>query len=434
MVVTILRSKLKGDLQQYIDDRREETGKLCSDMISIPSENPPGDARAIASFIKSWLEDHSSTVEVYEPETGKVSLVAKTGKDLSPSLILNGHMDVVPAGDQERWKLPPFCGEIKEGRIHGRGATDMKGGLTSILVAFVALLNIADDLPGRLVLNAVPDEETGGLYGSKWCLDNGKVQGDACLIGEPTGTINSFLGEKGVCWLRLSAKGVPAHGSLPMMGENAIEKLIRIFPAVRRLEEQEISLPDDISEAVKISKEFYTEMAKGKDISEASRLKAVAKAIDHCTTNIGTIHGGVKTNIVPESCVAEIDIRVPPGITSEKVETRLLEILEEAGLTGIECELVLSSDPNYTATTEKIYTDLKENVKDILGVVAAPLLVTGGTDGRYFRLNNIPTVIYGPGEIAMAHSYNEYILVDDIINAGKVITNTATDFLLSQTS
>jgi succinyl-diaminopimelate desuccinylase len=403
-------------------------------MISIPSENPPGDTRAIASFIKSWLKDYGSTVEACEPKNRKVSLVAKTGKDVSPSLILNGHMDVVPAGDQERWKLPPFCGEIREGRIHGRGATDMKGGLTSIMVAFVAFLNIAEDLPGRLVLNAVSDEETGGLYGSKWCLDNGKVQGDACLIGEPTGTINSFLGEKGVCWLRLSAKGVPAHGSLPMMGENAIEKLVRTFPAVRRLEEEKISLPDDISEAVEISKEFYTEMAKGKGFSEAGILKAVAKAIDHCTTNIGTIRGGLKTNIVPESCVAEVDIRVPAGMTSEKVKARLLELLEEAGLTGIECELVLSSDPNYTATTEKIYTDLKDNVEDISGVVAAPLLVTGGTDGRYFRLKNIPTVIYGPGEITMAHSYNEYVLVDDIITAAKVIANTATDFLLSQTS
>ena len=399
-------------------------------MISIPSENPPGDARAIASFIKSWLEDFGATVEAYEPENGKVSLVAKTGKDMSPSFILNGHMDVVPAGDPERWELPPFCGEVREGRVHGRGATDMKGGLTSIMMAFVAFLNIADNLPGRLVLNAVPDEETGGLYGSKWCLENGKVQGDACLIGEPTGTINSFLGEKGVCWLRLSAKGIPAHGSLPMMGENAIEKLVRIFPAVRQLEKEKISLPDDILEATEISREFYLEMAKGKGFSEASRLKAVAGAIDHCTANIGTIRGGVKTNIVPESCVAEIDIRIPAGITPEEVKNRLMELLTESGLSSIECELVLSSDPNYTATTERIYTTLKDNVKDILDVTVAPLLVTGGTDGRYFRLKNIPTVIYGPGEISMAHSYNEYVLIDDIVNAAKVIADTAVDFRL----
>jgi succinyl-diaminopimelate desuccinylase len=343
-------------------------------------------------------------------------------------------MDVVPAGDLRRWKLPPFSGEVIEGRVHGRGATDMKGGLTSLMVAFAAFRNIADDLPGRLILNFVPDEETGGEYGSKWCLENGKIHGNACLIGEPTGTVNSFLGEKGVCWLRLSAKGVPAHGSLPMLGENAIERLVRAFPAVHRLGEEKISLPDDISEAIEVSKEFYTEMAKTKGFTEASKLDAVARAIDHCTANIGTIQGGVKTNIVPESCSAEVDIRVPPGTTSEEMEKRLLELFSEAGFTGIGCELVLSSDPNYTPTTEQIYTALKDNVKNILDVATAPLLVTGGTDGRYFRLKNIPTVIYGPGEISMAHSYNEYVLIEDIVNAAKVIACTATDFLLHQTN
>ncbi len=420
---------LKKEMLRHIDEHTEDILGLCSEMVKMPSENPPGDMTEIASFIKTWLEDHGSPVQVYESEKGKVNIVAVIGENESPSLILNGHMDVVPAGDPNRWSFPPFCGDVREGRILGRGTTDMKGGLASIMMSFVTVLDVIDDLPGKLVLNVVPDEETGGEAGTKWCLENSKVHGDACLIGEPTGTNGSFIGEKGICWLRLVATGTPAHGSLPILGDNAIEKLVKAFPAVRRLEKEPITIPSEILDAVEVTKKFYKEMAARGGISEKRRLDAVGDAIDHFTVNIGAISGGVKVNIVPESCKADIDIRVPSGTTSEGAISRLKELLKEARIKEVDCQLILESDSNYTSPDETIYRALKENVKEVLGAETVPLFVTGGTDGRYFRLAHIPTVSYGPGEISSAHSYNEYVLVDDLIHATKVVVGTIADFM-----
>lgn len=415
----------------HVDDNENEIVKLCSDMVKIPSENPPGDMNGISSFIRSWLEDRGFTVELFEPEKGRISLVTATGDGQGPTLLLNGHMDVVPAGDPKQWEYPPFSGEVKEGKILGRGATDMKGGLSSVIAAFVAVSEVAEELSGKILLVAVPDEETGGLYGSSWLLENNKVAGDACLIGENSGIRESWIGEKGCCWLHLETRGTPAHGSLPMLGENAIEKLTRALPLIRKVEQERIRIPDDTLESIQASKNFYTEFISSRGISDKSKLKKVASALDHNTVNFGVIKGGTKINIVPESCSVEVDIRIPPGTTPENVRNHVVKLLEGAGLVDVKCDFIQKSNSNYTSSTEKIYTILKQNVKVVVGADLKPLYVTGATDGRYFRLKGIPTINYGPGELSLAHAYNEYVRVEDILKATKVIASTAVDFLQS---
>ena len=417
----------KERAQRFIDERREEILQLCSDMVRIPSENPPGDMGEMASFLRGFLEERGFAVEAYEPEEGRINLVARIGSG-EPTLILNGHMDVVPAGDRERWDFPPYCGELREGKILGRGATDMKGGLTSLLAAFVAVSQAVGDLPGTLVLTIVPDEETGGEHGSRWLVETGKVRGEACLIGEPTSMVGSFVGEKGICWLRLSARGVPAHGSLPMLGENAIEKLAAAFPVLHAIEREEVEVPQGVREIIEHSKALYRRMLAERGLADEAKLEAVAGALDHSTVNIGIIKGGSKVNIVPESCSADVDVRVPVGTTPAEVRDRVVELLRERGLADIECELVLESSPNYTLPGERIYDLLSRNVKEVLGLDLKPLFVTGATDGRFFRLSGIPAINYGPGELALAHAYNEFVRAEDVIKAAKVIAGTILDF------
>jgi succinyl-diaminopimelate desuccinylase len=426
-----LNEELKRKLRRYVDEKGKEIIKLCSDLVRIPSENPPCNMTEISSFIRGWLEDRGFTVEAYEPEKGMISLVTKIGEAERPALILNGHMDVVPAGDPKRWEFPPYCGEVRGGKILGRGATDMKGGLTSFIAAFTVVSELAEGLPGRLILNAVPDEETGGQYGSKWLVDTGRVYGDACLIGEPSGIISSFVGEKGLCWLRLKSKGLPGHGSLPMLGENAIEKLAKAFPIIKRIEGEKIEIPSETSGTIKSSKNFYEEMMRKRGITEEAKLESIANAVDHNTVNIGVIQGGIKTNMVPESCTVDVDLRVPAGGKPEDAKRRVEDLLREAGFTAIDCELTLRSDPSYTSPTERIYTVLSQNVEEVLGVELKPLLITGATDGRHFRLKGIPAINYGPGQLAIAHAYNECLSVDDLIKAVKVVGGTILDFIYS---
>jgi succinyl-diaminopimelate desuccinylase len=153
--------------------------------------------------------------------------------------------------------------------------------------------------------------------------------------------------------------------------------------------------------------------------------------VDHNTVNIGVIQGGIKTNMVPESCTVDVDLRVPAGGRPEDAKRRVEDLLREAGFTAIDCELTLRSDPSYTSPTERIYTVLSQNVKEVVGVELKPLLITGATDGRHFRLKGIPAINYGPGQLAIAHAYNECLSVDDLIKAVKVVGGTILDFIYS---
>lgn len=422
--------ELKKKLWRCVDEKKRDTIKLCSDMIKIPSENPPGDMSEIASFIRDWLKDQGFTVETYEPKKGRINLVTKICGLKKPVLILNGHMDVVPAGDPKRWDFPPYCGEIKGGKVLGRGATDMKGGLASIIAAFTAVSAVREP-QGTLILTIVSDEETGGEYGTKWLLDTGKIHGDACLIGENSSLYTSFIGEKGLCWLRLKSRGTSAHASCPALGENAIEKLMRALQVVKKVEKEKVKVPIDTLEMFEKSKGIMGELMVKSGIIETSKLKVVTSALDNITVNIGVIHGGTKINVVPDSCSAEVDVRVPIGTTSERVKKDIWKTVMQAGLTDIECEVITISDPNYTSPTERIYKLLSENTKECLGISIAPLLLTGSTDARFFRLKEIPAIHYGPGEFGKLHCNNEYVSAENIIKVAKVLAGTISDFFLN---
>mgnify|MGYP001104650152 CR=1 FL=1 len=377
----------------------------------------------ISSFIKSYLENQGLPVQTFEPNKGRINLLTKIGNKGEPSLVLNGHMDVVPAGDRDRWSFPPFSGRIKDGKILGRGSTDMKGGLTSLITAFIAINHHIEKLPGSLILTIVPDEETGGKYGTSWLIDSGNLKGNACIVGEPGALDKTYVGEKGACWLRLSAKGIPAHGSLPLLGENAIDKLVPALPIIKKIELQKVNVPADIKEIIQFSKEFFIKTSQRKIGANNS----IGNVLDHYTVNTGVVSGGSKINTVPESCSAEIDIRIPPGASSKEVEMQVLNLLAKEKI-NINCRLIMASDPNYTSPDERIYTLLSQNVKEVTGSILQPLFATGFTDGRFFRLSDIPTLNYGPGDISYIHGFNEYIKAEDIITAAKVIARTIIDY------
>jgi len=418
---------LKARLQAAIEARRDEIVALCSDLIKFPSENPPGDMTEIAGWLQEYLEKRGFKVKTYAPEKGRISVVTQLDGGPGRTLVLNGHMDVVPAGDTSRWDFPPFCGDVRDGKILGRGATDMKGGLTAVIAVMVLLSEMGERLPGKLILTAVPDEETGGEFGSQWLVESGTVTGDACLIGEPATVLGTFVGEKGLCWLKLTARGRPAHGSMPAMGENAIMKMAAALPLIQQIEEDHVDIPADIAEIVAGSKVLFSKMLEG--VAGKERAALVGHCLDHSSVNVGVIHGGSKTNMVPDKCVVEVDIRVPAGTTPDAVRDRVVGLLEKAGLGDIECEFLARSNPSYTPPTEEIYQLVVANAKQVTGIEPKPLFVTGGTDGRFFRWKGIPAICYGPGELEGAHAYNEYVKVDNLISATKVVAGVIVDYL-----
>ena len=204
-------------------DCEKQVSELTGELIRIPSENPPGDTREIATAIADYLKTVGLATQRLESKPNMLNVVGKLEAGGGPTLILNGHMDVVPVGERDRWSWDPFSGHLQDGYILGRGASDMKGGLAALLVALSKIASFSD-LKGSILFMAVPDEETGGEFGTRFLLEQG-LTGDACLIAEPSGQ-NPTIGQKGNLWVNAIAHGVSAHGSLsPLVGENAIRKI-----------------------------------------------------------------------------------------------------------------------------------------------------------------------------------------------------------------
>lgn len=412
-------------LLRLVDSSRREILSLASDLVKIPSENPPGDTAQIASLIEDHLKERGIGTETHEAAEGRVNVLGRLGRRKGRGLIFNGHMDTVPVGDTERWSFPPLRGAIEGGVLYGRGSVDMKGGLAAMMAAQGLLVDFEDQLGGPLVLAAVADEETGGALGTEWLLRRGVLSGDACVVGEPSSLGLCRIGEKGLCFLRLTTLGVPCHGSVPMLGKNAILTMMEAIRAVMRLYDQWVEAPAGLRGLVEESKRL---------IVQESGVEETKNVMDRCTVNVGLIRGGTKVNVVPETCTLEVDIRVPPGLTAEETVKRVKELLEENVEDEVRVEVVSSTDPTVTPPRDPVVALLSENARRIVGASPSLFIQQSATDARHLRLRGIPSISYGPGNgVKYAHAYDEQIPVEEIIQATKIYACTALDYLAPST-
>ncbi len=281
--------------------------KLTLELVRINSENPPGNEKQIAKFIFDYLEGLGASPEIIEFDKNRTNVVAEIGRE--KGLMLCGHMDTVPIGDENLWKQNPF-GEISRGKVYGRGSSDMKGGIASILTA-VGKVNLSK-LKRKLLLTFVADEEA-RLRGSTWLLENRKGifrDVEYGVIAEPT-DMKIQIAQKGVVDIKVKFGGKSAHGSMPWLGENAIVKATK----------------------------FVTELEKLN-----SKMKIKDNLLGKGSVNIGKISGGTKVNVVPDYCELEIDRRVVPGETPERVVKQIKEVSRRLKLNA-EMEVVLARKP-----------------------------------------------------------------------------------------
>ncbi|MFX0044740.1 MAG: ArgE/DapE family deacylase [Candidatus Hermodarchaeota archaeon] len=415
-----MTADVKERVWNKIDSQKAEIIKLASDLIRIPSENPPGNMSEIAAFVVGYLEQHGLVCEIYEPENGRINIICSLGEKTGKELVLNGHMDVVPAGDSERWDFPPFGGAIENGFLLGRGASDMKGGVAGIMSAMRFLVQEEDIMNGNVSLTLVPDEETMGVFGTGWILDEGLVNPDACIIAEPTDVHLIDIGQKGAYWGKVRIKGVPIHGSLsPYKGDSAILKACKVMNRMFEVTRTEVSQPDDIVDVIESSKHLIEGL-----IGE----EGIGVILSSPTLNVGIIKGGTKVNVVPGACEIEFDIRLPIGFSVEDATKRLSEVLAEFG-DDVELEMATGINPNYTAPTTSLVSLTKQNVNQVLGTEPDVFVQWASSDARHFRLRGIDTIHYGPAIIEGIHGLNEKVKVEDIVSAAKVYAGTAIDYL-----
>ena len=363
-------------------------------LIRIPSENPPGGEGEIAEFIAEKLKDLGLTVRVYEFKPGRPSVVGLlSGVNEKPTLMFNGHIDTVPVGDKDLWSVYPFEGVLRDGRIYGRGAADMKGALAAMIASVKAIVESEVNLRGRLILTFVADEEVTG-YGTRDLIRRG-YRADFAIVGEPN-ELNVQTAHKGVLWLKVVTRGKAAHASIPHQGVNAIYRMADFCLALEKMN----SL---------LAEKKHTLLGPP-------------------TINVGTIKGGIKTNIVPDYCEVTIDRRLIPGEKPIDVKREIEETLESLGgktsKLQTQVEVINVAEPSETPQDELIVQVARKAVREVIGRDPGVTGFTATCDMR-FLVNEagIPTIILGPGSLRQAHVIDEYVEVEQVINAAKIYTS-----------
>jgi len=410
---------------KQIDRESKSLVRFCGRLVRFPTENPPAIATEITGFIKDWLANGGFSSRIFCREKGKENLVANLEKKADPGLVLYGHSDVVPAGDRKRWSFAPYSGKITEGKVLGRGASDMKGGLAAALLAFKVLGQLDVKLRRNLQLTVIPDEENFDVNRLLYKLIEDKViAGQGCIMAEPSGRDAIEVGDRGDLWLRVKAKGRPAHGSSPVLGDSAILRLIDGLKAIGTIWNDEPSIPTDLEEVLPFSGELMKQWVTALGIPE--RAEEGKRLLTHTSVNVGTIRGGTMLNVVPDNAEAEVVLCLAPGVTAAKAMERVKELLSKS--VGIEVDTILESDPNFTSPHQPLINTLRGAYQSITGSDAKPFLSTGTSDAHAFRLRGIPTALFGPGDISVIHTYDEYVDVKELTAFAKIYFRTAVEF------
>jgi len=380
--------------EKYIEQRVVE---LTREFIKIPSTS--GQEKEIQTIIIDKLT--SLGLKVNLDDTGNV-IAELSGKTDMPALLLSGHMDTVAA--DTGWSYDPYSAKIVNGRIYGRGAADMKGGLAAIITAIEILQNANIKLKGKLYLLATVREEVPTDNGIVYFLDYMKkknIKINSSIIGEPT-SLNIGLGNKGRMEIKIITRGKSTHASIPEKGINAIYSMAKIINNIEKMK----------------LKSIY--------------IKGVGKVKG--ALNVGVIKGGVRPNTVPDLCEIIIDRRLAPTETPEKVLNEFKKIMNKLKEKNkrIKAEVNLRyppAKPVIVSKNEVIVKSLEKAVRKIKKRVKFTFLPYT-TEACYLNgTASIPTLIFGPGNILQAHAIDEYIEIKSLVDATKIYFLTISEYL-----
>ncbi len=401
--------------------RAPEVAAITRRLVAVPSPNPPGDVRACAEDCAALLRELAPAAEVSlhatSPEvTNVVARIAGAG----PGRILafNGHLDTYPVNEALPWTVDPLGGDIRDGRIYGRGTADMKGGIAASVLAFALLAEHRASWRGEAILTLAGDEETMGPLGTKWLLDNvpGLAQAQAVIIGDAGSPRVLRFGEKGFLWIEVEATGTAAHGAHVHLGQNAIDRLRAALDVVAGLRGLPVAAPPAVTAAI----------AAARPISEPLAGAGEAEVLGSVTVNIGLISGGTAPNLVPATARAACDIRLPVGVTAAQVEAALAAGLD--ALPGVAWRVLRRFEPNHTDPAADIVRLAHAAAEEVLAAPVAVNMRVGGSDARWFRMAGLPTIVYGPTPHNMGGA-DEWADLAELEAVARVHALAAFDFL-----
>ena len=378
-----------------VEENRNEIISFVQSVVQIPSVT--GDEEKIGHAIYDKMLEYGIDAEIIEAIPHRPNVVGRyKGAEPGKTLVFNGHMDICAPGPEEEWEFPPYCGEIRDGILYGRGTVDMKSGTCGGLLAVKAIKDLGVPLKGEVILTCVCDEEVGGRYGIRHLLNNGFVKGDFAINCEATNLQTVDIIHKGILWIKIDVFGKSIHGSRPWRGINAIDKTVKLLV---RLEE----LAAEVN-------------------------KRTNPYVHPATLNVGTIEGGTVTNMIPGKCTITLNRRLVPGETHEQAFAEVLAVCEKLAQEDAEFKYKAEIDPG----VQLPIMNTPEDAPPVLAIRKAHQFVHGkelplggkdaGTDASWIvGLGKMPCPVYGPGDyVNYSLGPNERIPVQDIVDAVKV--------------
>ncbi|OIK14467.1 peptidase M20 [Bacillus sp. MUM 116] len=410
----------KQQIINFIEEQQENLISFLQELVSIPSDNPPGDCQKIAEHIFKRLKEFEfENVSINEVEEEKVKAVGRDkvsnvigfqtfGNTQGPEITLNSHGDVVPPG--LGWTQDPYGSNIVDGKLYGRGAAVSKSDIASFTFATLALRQLKEKLNGKISLAFTFDEETGGDIGPKWLLEKGLINPNmAICAGFTYSLVNAH---NGCLHLEVKLKGKSAHAAEPQYGHDALEAMTGVLSALY-------------------------EYRKG-----FSEIKSTIPNIGSPNLVVGLISGGINTNVVPDTATIRIDRRLIPEENPKFAEEEIRNVIVEAleNYPGVEAEvnqILLAPSMGPVPVNSPLVQSFTVNWSKIMGgeelpIVGSPLY----TDARHFYEADIPVVLYGAGPRTLleanGHRADEHVKVDDLIKAAKIVALTLYDLLQGQ--
>jgi succinyl-diaminopimelate desuccinylase len=378
--------------------------RICSDLVKINTENPPGRTSGCMEYIRSFLDGIGIRSVVSGTDDGMCNLVTRgDGKNI----LLCGHVDVVPALDNG-WTRPPFSGIIDDQYVYGRGTTDMKGGCAAILSACESLANSGHEIPAALVF--VCDEETGGENGIRRLLEDKAIRPCDCIIAEPTPARHPNIGQKGLMRLEMQFAGQPGHGSLyPAVGVSAIMEVMDFLEYVKTLHTRKYPVDEHLREIISHSSGVLT---------EEFHIHEVSHILERLTFNPGTISGGEKSNVVAQHCNLELEFRIPWGC---RIPDLIADITAHAGKSTIVTRE--SHEPSITSPECPLVSRTCMAIGEVHGGNIFPIVQWAASDARHLRRYGFNVLEYGPGELTLLHAIDERVRIETLEKAARVYRN-----------
>ena len=418
-------------LKAEIAAREDDLVALTQELIRIPTLNPPGrEYRTICDYLDRRLLRSGFQTELIRAKGAlgdsdkypRWNIVARReGRAPGQCVHFNSHIDVVETG--HGWTVDPFGGEVKDGKVYGRGACDMKGGLAASIIAAEVFIELCPDYAGAIEISGTADEESGGFGGVAYLAEKGYFSPERVqhvIIPEPLNKDRICLGHRGVWWAEVETKGEIAHGSMPFLGDCAVRHMGAV------LQEMETSLFPALAE-------------------KRTEMPVVPEGARQSTLNINSIHGGepeqeedysgMPSPCVPDRCRMVIDRRFLIEEDIEEVQAEIRAVLERVrdGRPGFDYEIkeLFRVLPTMTEREAPVVTSVAGAVSEVFGCEASYVVSPGTYDQKHIdrigRLKNC--IAYGPGILDLAHKPDEYVGIEDMVQSAQVMALALNDLL-----